>query len=70
MAKCMLTGKRPSAGKNVPHSVHKTRRMFKPNIQKFRGLNVSTRAIRTIKRMEREIALAHKNAEATNEKTA
>lgn len=65
MAKCALTGKRPHAGNNVPHSVHKTRRMIKPNIQKFRGVKLSTRAIRTIKRMERELAIA-----ALNEKTA
>lgn len=54
MAKCMLTGKRPVAVNNVPKSMHKTRRMVKPNIQKFRGLKVSTAAIRTIKRIERE----------------
>ena len=52
MATCMLTGKRPSAGNNKPKSVHKTRRVFKPNVQKFRGLKVSTHAIRIIKRAE------------------
>jgi ribosomal protein L28 len=53
MATCMLTGKRPSAGNNKPKTLHKTRRMFKPNIQKFRGLKLSTHAIRMIKRAER-----------------
>lgn len=58
MATCMLTGKRPTAINNKPKSLHKTRRMVKPNIQKFRGLKVSTRAIRTIKRQERLMAAA------------
>jgi len=48
----MLTGKRPSAGNNKPKSLHKTRRTFKPNVQKFRGLKLSTHAIRMIKRAE------------------
>lgn len=34
MAKCQLTGKRPSFGNNVSHSKRRTRRIWKPNIQK------------------------------------
>ena len=60
MATCMLTGKRPVAVNNKPKSLHRTRRMVKPNVQKFRGLKLSTRAIRTIKRQERELAAAMK----------
>ena len=34
MAKvCQITGKRPSAGNNVSHSVRRTKRRFVPNLQ-------------------------------------
>jgi len=37
MAKvCQLSGKRPSAGNNVSHSVRRTKRRFLPNLQKKR----------------------------------
>nr|MBN1229781.1 50S ribosomal protein L28 [Anaerolineae bacterium] len=34
MAKCELCGKKPMFGHNVSHSERKTKRQFKPNIQK------------------------------------
>jgi large subunit ribosomal protein L28 len=34
MAKCEMTGKKPSFGSNVSHSKRHTKRMWKPNIQK------------------------------------
>jgi large subunit ribosomal protein L28 len=34
MAKCEITGKKPSFGNNVSHSKRHTKRMWKPNIQK------------------------------------
>jgi large subunit ribosomal protein L28 len=34
MAKCELTGKKPSFGHNVSHSKRRTRKVWKPNIQK------------------------------------
>ncbi|HEU4323772.1 MAG TPA: 50S ribosomal protein L28 [Roseiflexaceae bacterium] len=34
MAKCQLCGKAPSFGNNVSFSQNRTRRMWKPNIQK------------------------------------
>jgi large subunit ribosomal protein L28 len=49
MAKCELCGKGPVAGKNVPHSQHKTNRIIRPNIQKVKGVKVCTRCIRTLK---------------------
>lgn len=58
MAKCALCGKVPVAGNNVPHSVHKTRRMFRPNIQKVNGVNVCSRCIRTMKRAAAPVAKA------------
>jgi large subunit ribosomal protein L28 len=34
MAKCELTGKKPSFGHNVSHSKRRTRKVWKPNVQK------------------------------------
>ena len=34
MAKCEICGKSPMFGNNVPHSLHKTKRNWRPNIQK------------------------------------
>lgn len=37
MAKvCQITGKRPTVGNNVSHSVRRTKRRFIPNLQKKR----------------------------------
>ena len=33
---CQVTGKRPTTGFNVSHSHRRTKRWFKPNIQKQR----------------------------------
>jgi large subunit ribosomal protein L28 len=38
MAKCEMCGKSPQFGHNVSHSNRKTKRQFKPNIQKMRLL--------------------------------
>jgi len=35
MAKCEMCGKSPQFGHNVSHSNRKTKRQFKPNIQKM-----------------------------------
>jgi len=58
MAVCELTGKSKQHGNNVSFSLRRTRRTFEPNIQKktvvVNGkkmkLNLSTRAIRTLKK--------------------
>lgn len=34
MAKCQMTGKKPSFGHNVSHSKRRTNRAWRPNIQK------------------------------------
>jgi large subunit ribosomal protein L28 len=34
MAKCEFCGKLPMYGNNVPHSLHKTRRRWRANLQK------------------------------------
>ena len=56
MAKCEICGKTPSFGHNVSHSHVKTKRQWKPNIQKvtlyrdgqLRRMKVCTRCLRTI----------------------
>lgn len=57
---CQVTGKRPRSGNNVSHSHRRTKRQFKPNIQKQRfflpsenrwiTLTVSTAGIKKINR--------------------
>lgn len=64
---CQLTGKKPGAGNKVSHSQRKTRRRWLPNLvtQKFwlesEGrwvrMKVSTRGLRTIKKLGLEKAL-------------
>ena len=57
MAVCDLTGKGKQHGNNVSFSLRRTKRTFKPNIQKKTvlvdgkkvKLNLSTQAIRTLK---------------------
>ena len=60
MPVCELTGIRAQTGNNVSHSNRKTKRRFRPNVQKvsFRsealgrdvGLRISTRAVRTVQK--------------------
>ena len=52
---CELCGKRPAVGNNVSHAHNKTKRRFKPNLQRVRAvvegttrrLRVCTRCIRS-----------------------
>lgn len=56
MAKCEICGKTPSFGNSVSHSNLKTKRMWRPNIQKVtifrdgqpRRIQVCTRCLRTL----------------------
>ena len=58
MAKCEITGKGKMYGHNVSFSQHKTRKVFKPNIQrktlmidgKKVRVNISAAGIRTLKK--------------------
>jgi ribosomal protein L28 len=60
MAICELTGKGKMYGHNVSFSQHKTRKIFKPNIQKrtleVNGkkirVNISASALRTLKKKD------------------
>ena len=61
---CALTGKKPSAGNNRPFSLKATKRVFRPNLFTVRMLDpftgqskkikLSAKAIRTIKKWEKE----------------
>lgn len=80
MAKvCQVTGKRPSAGNNVSHSVRRTKRRFLPNLQEKRifdpvagvwvKIRICTRALRTLfkepsKREKRQMERKAAKAEA------
>lgn len=55
MAKCALCGKGPSFGHNVSHANNKTRKVWRPNVQRVktvqngtvRHLNVCTQCIKS-----------------------
>lgn len=57
-SRCDLTGKRAQYGHNVSFSLRRTKRTFKPNLQKKTfivdgqkvTMNLSTQAIRTLKK--------------------
>lgn len=50
MAKvCQITGKRPSTGHNVSHSVRRTKRRFLPNLQWKRLIDPETKVALTIR---------------------
>ena len=56
MAKCEICGKSPQFGHNVSHSMRRTKRKFKPNIQRVKVMEnghlvskyVCARCIRTM----------------------
>ena len=65
---CQVTGKRPSTGNTISHSHRKSKRWFKPNIQRQRfwvpserrwvTLTVSAKGIKTIDKKGIESVLA------------
>lgn len=70
MAKvCAVTGKKPAFGNKVSHANNKSRRRWEPNLQwkriwvpsenRFVRMRISTRALRTMKKVGVERALAH-----------
>ena len=44
---CSVCGKTTQTGYNRPHSLHRTKRLVKPNIQKIEGKKICTRCLRT-----------------------
>ncbi len=61
---CMITGRKTRSGHNVSHSQRKTKRTFCPNVHTRKLLNpatgtmmrvkISTRALRTLAKWDRE----------------
>ncbi len=59
MAKCDICGKEPQFGHNVSHALNRTKRQFKPNIQKRtliigntkRRLRVCAQCLRSLDKM-------------------
>ena len=59
MAKCDICGKGPQFGHNVSHALNRTKRQFKPNIQKRtviigntkRRLRVCAKCLRSLDKM-------------------
>ncbi len=47
--KCEICGKTATSGNNKPHSLHKTKRTIKANLQKVNGILICTRCLRTRK---------------------
>ena len=56
MAKCEICGKGTITGYNVPHSKQRTKRQYRPNVQRrrvvidgaLRRANICTRCLRTL----------------------
>lgn len=48
---CQICLKAPMMGNNRPKSLHKTRRVIKPNLQKMDGLVVCARCRRSLSRV-------------------
>jgi ribosomal protein L28 len=47
---CMACGKGDTMSLNRPHSLHKTKRVVKPNFQKKWGLELCQNCFRTVKK--------------------
>jgi len=45
---CEISGVGPTMAFNRPKSLHKTKRVVKPNLQKWNGLIISNRVRRTL----------------------
>ncbi len=45
---CEICDKKPQTGYNRPNSLHRTKRVIKPNIQKFENKNICTRCLKTL----------------------
>ena len=54
MARCSICKKRAKSGSNVSHAQNRTKRKFRPNIQKVNGVILCSKCIKTIKKINRE----------------
>lgn len=48
--KCENCGKGVMYGHNVSHAKNRTRRLFKPNLQKFKGMRLCVKCLRKLKK--------------------
>ncbi|MFY9484161.1 MAG: L28 family ribosomal protein [Patescibacteria group bacterium] len=48
---CERCGKRPVTGYNRPNSLHRTKRIFLPNIIKHAGKTLCSRCLRTLRHL-------------------
>ena len=62
MAKvCQVTGKKPSTGNNVSHSMRHTKRRWMPNLQKKKVFNPLTGQVMTVRVSAKGLKLLTKN---------
>jgi len=54
MARCSICKKRAKSGSNVSHAQNRTKRKFRPNLQKVNGIILCSKCIKTIKKINRE----------------
>ncbi len=50
---CVICGKTPQSSSTRPHSLHKTKRLVRPNLGKWQGLNVCARCRKSIAKPDR-----------------
>jgi len=50
---CQICGKHPVSGYNRPHSLHHTKKLVKPNLQKSNHRKICTACLRTLTKLER-----------------
>ena len=54
MARCSICKKSATSGSNVSHAQNRTKRKFRPNLQKVNGVILCSKCIKTIKKINRE----------------
>ncbi|MEX1052184.1 MAG: L28 family ribosomal protein [Patescibacteria group bacterium] len=55
---CEICSKTTQSGYNRPKSLHKTKRLIQPNVQKWNGLLLCTRCRRSLKKQLPTVAAA------------
>ena len=52
---CQICGKEPSIGYHKPKSMHRTKKLVKPNLQKWQGFYICTKCRKTINKKLAEL---------------
>ena len=68
MARCSICKKSAVSGNKVSHAQNRTKRLFKPNLQKVNGTLLCTKCLKTDKREEKVESDKLKAVEATSSK--